>query len=243
MGKIQRIQELYKEGGVRNVSIGIYEYLRDECLKSQSDVYCETRADNEQRWEFIWPYIADADTLLDIGCAEGYFSVKSAECGLSATGIDIDEERVRRAKKIIVDKEELEGQCEFYTRKLSPKNIHGIPEVDVILSLTVHHHWEGDYGLDDAEKMFQILLDRCDTLIYEPPGDRPLVKDQYGTLDPVESAAFYTDRLKALYGDEIEILDQTMVGYKGENELPTYSYRDQPRNDPIFVIDTSSFQL
>jgi hypothetical protein len=84
--------------------------------------------------------------------------------------------------------------------------------------------------------MFQVVMNKCDTLIYEPPGDRPLIKEQRGKLDPEDSLDFYRSRLSSNYGDSIKILDAQMFGYgelrDGERE----------RADPVFVLDTSEYQ-
>ena len=73
--------------------------------------------------------------------------------------------------------------------------------------------------------------DRSELLVYEPSGDRPLIKDQKGSMNPDQSEAYYTDRLHALSGDEIEIIDVMMTDHRGN------------RKDPVLCIDTSSFQM
>lgn len=109
--------------------------------------------------------------------------------------------------------------------------------MDVILLLTVQYHWKEALGLSFAEEMFQHVMDKCDCLIYEPPGDRPIIKSEGGTIRPTQSIDFHTDRLNALYGDSIEIQDVMLTEFRTDKE------RHLQRKDPLFAIDTSGFTL
>lgn len=231
LGKISRIRELYKIGGPREVGRGIRDYVLDRTPYIRDNSYYKGRDDNEERWMFIRPYLNHASGVLDIGCAEGYFTAQAADHGLVSIGIDSDVDRLRKARALTGFAE----RCGFMRFNLSPENVNQLPRFDVVLLLTVHHHWEGEYGLEEAEQMFQTVMDRCDLLVYEPPGDRPIVKD-HTELNVEDSMTFYTDRLSALYGDTIEILDAEMFSYSTDRR------KGRERADPVFVIDTSEYE-
>lgn len=215
----KRIRELYATDGIDGVVRGVRDFLP----LSRGTDYAATRVDNESRWEFIEPYITDAETLMDIGCAEGYFTRRAADSGLWAMGIEADVSRVARAGEYNTT------NVAWVTHTVTPTSLQHLPDMDVILLLTVHHHWEQQYGLNTAEQMFITLLEKCDRLIYEPPGDRPLVKSAAQTLDPANSLDFYRDRLEALHGERLDILDEMIADYRDGLSW---------RADPVFVLES-----
>lgn len=234
-GKISRLRELYREGGFERVIRGIRDYVYYSLFSTllPNKTYRDRRADIDERWEFIEPYIDNSTRLLDIGCAEGYYTTKAAESGAFAIGVDIRPERLENAR----EKYGFPEQVGFVKWEISPENIHKLPNMDVMLLLTVQHHWEEAFGLAVSEEMFQYVMDRCELLIYEPPGDRPVLKHKDGTLDYNDSINFYTARLKALYGDSIEIEEVMLTEFRVDKE------KHLDRKDPVFAIDTSEFSL
>lgn len=227
----KRIIELYSEGGASEVFRGIRDYFHYNVFNRGTPNYHNIRIDNEDRWDYLSEFISHSSSLVDIGCAEGFFTVRSAKNGIVSIGIDTKEERIGRARK----NAETIDKCGIIKWDIGPNNINQLPRVDVILLMTVHHHWEQEYGLDIAEQMFQLVMDRCDTLVYEPPGDRPIIKNQDGNLNPNMSLDYYIGRLQALYGDSIEIIDCQMFPH-------TVGDKNQ-REDPLFVIDVSEYRL
>ena len=233
--KLYRVQELHNEGGINEVARGFRDYfyymIQDAVLPEKT--YRERRADIDERWKFIEPYVDESTTLLDIGCAEGYYTIKTAEAGAFALGADLRSERLKNAR----EREGYPDRVGFLKWELNPENIQKLPNMDVILLLTVQHHWQDAFGLNAAEEMFQHVMDKCDFLIYEPPGDRPIIKSEEGTISPSQSIDFYTARLNALYGDSIEVKDVMLTEFRTDKE------RHLQRKDPLFAIDTSGFSL
>ena len=231
---LQRINELYQIGGIKEV----YRGIRDRSIiflgLSENVDYAERRVDNRDRWDFMKPCFNGIDMAIDIGCAEGYFTRKLAKQGIFSVGIDNNAERVEKA---LAASDGQDG-CGFMNWELRPDNIGQLPKADVILLLTVHHHWVRHYGLEDAERMFQTVMDRADTVLYEPPGDRALRDSE--KIDPEDSVAFYIDRLKELYGESIDIIEYSMFDYKKDPEDRLANVNT--RKDPIFVLNTTSFE-
>lgn len=198
---------------------------------NDSHVYEETRVDIDDRWDFIASYLDGADTAIDIGCAEGYYVRRLAQNDIFTIGIELEAERVRTAREEAGDLE----RCGFVNMAVNPGSVGVLPSMDVTLLLTVHHHWDRMFGLEQASRMFEIIMDKSKLVIYEPPGDRPLLYSKAGYLDPSKSVSFYSAKLNALYGDRITIIDSMLTNYR--------STTDDDRLDPVFVIDTSEFDL
>lgn len=223
-----RALELLREGGFAEMYRGVIDYLRWNTQLLKKDVYSEMRVDNEERWEYISGHIDNAHgTLLDIGCAEGYFTAKAAESGLQSVGIDVDRHRISDARLSNGAVENLE----FRRRKITPDTIAELPEADIVLLLTVHHHWVSEFGWDDAKRMVQTVMANSSVLVYEPPGNR-LIHPEKGSdgyeLNP--ATEYYRELLDEIGGSDVSIVDQCTVPYTNE-----------ARKDPLFVLDTSRF--
>lgn len=230
--KFDRLLELYRIGGILEVTHAVKDTLLEPVRKKEP--YQDTRIDNEERWKFIEDYISDVEVLLDIGCAQGFFTGKAAKKGCLSLGIDRDSERLRDA----IERSGF-GRNEGYMHmELTPNTIHKLPNTNATLLLAVHHHWENNFGLNDAEKMFQIVMDRSDLVVYEPPGDRPLIYDQKGMLDETASVIYYKSKILSLYGKDVEIIDYKTFQ---KTKYPKRKAFDG-RLDPVFIIDTAEYE-
>lgn len=217
--------ELFREGGIRELSRGIRDYIKHDLGTG----YCDRRVDNEERWELISSHIDGNDqSLIDIGCAEGEFSARAAAMGLDVTALDRNVTRLETARTEHTGFDNLQ----FKRADLDPEMIDGLPETDVILFLTVHHHWIRAYGWDDAAEMFRTLLRKADTVIYEPPGHLAIKESaEDANLDPEDSLEYYSHLLESDFGDAARIVDTTITDHMG----------DSGRSDPVFVLDSSGY--
>lgn len=218
-----RCLELYREGGINEVIRGVRDYVKYDFGRH----YQDDRTDVGDRWEFIADHLSESDrTLIDIGCAEGEFVARSAKRGLEATGYDRNVARLETAR---TKHRDVEG-ANFERAELDPAQIQALPEADVVLFLTVHHHWVDAYGLDAAIGMFQTLMGKADTLVYEPPGHIDILQmDDDAVLDPAESVEHYTRWLESEFGEHLDIVDTFLTEYRTSSD----------RSDPVFILDTS----
>jgi len=189
------------------------------------------RTDNLERWQSISPHINSTDqTCLDIGCASGFFTSKMADLGLLSVGIDVRKNRIKHARKIFRDKE----RCSFMLLELSPNNISKLPNFDVILLLTVYHHWCYHYGRENAEKMLRYLADVSNKIIFEPPGKESSKFSEVGNR-PMKNGEsiveYYISLLNKIFVNRVD------VKYIGT----THYHTDKSRNDPLFLIDCRNF--
>lgn len=186
--------------------------------------YTEFRNDNERRWSLIESNLTGDDmTLLDIGCAHGYFTHRAATHGIHSTGIDNSEKRIIYAKRKYEN-----ANLKFEHKNISPENIRSIPSVDVTLFLTVHHHWVSSYGYDTGMEMFKVACSKCNKLFYEPPGN--ILLEENRQLDPDQSIEEYTNLITSI-SNNINIKSATLVPYSDEDG----------RRDPLFVLDVSCY--
>lgn len=180
-----------------------------------------TRVDFEHRWELLRERISDTDqSVLDIGCAEGHLTARFAESGLMSIGVERQFHTVSAARRSNKEVPRLG----FLQYEITPDSVNSLPKVDIILLLTVYHHWVREYGWEQAEEMLQSLQKKCGTLFFEMPDqeiDRPPIPGYSGE----NTADYYVAYLNEVYdGDaEIEFLGET--DYKGED-----------RSDLIFAI-------
>lgn len=212
----------YRNQGTKNFVQHIVDFFKHG---GKIHGYQDKRTDNEQRWNLIYSYLCESDeTFLDIGCAQGYFTYRAAKCGLKSTGIDTKEERLITARRRYGDADNIS----FVRKNLNPDNINELPNSDVTLLLSVHHHWSWLIGFEEAIDMFETVAKKSGKLFYEPSGTQFLSQE---TIDPEESMDRHTDLIKQTLPESVEILHSTMV-HRKEHEAP----------DPFFVIDTSEFK-
>lgn len=220
---VQRIGELYREQGARGAVRASIEYLRLHTPLLPKPRYQHRRIDNELRWRLIRPYLESYDSLLDIGCAQGYFTTRAAAVGLESIGIDVDREAIAYARQ------NTDSDASFDVTEVTPETVTELPKTDVVLLLTVHHHWVDAYGFDAANEMLQTLCDAAELVVYEPPGDRYLGRDSAAI--PRSPTAYYQELLHEITDGDVRVLADRTVPYTGAG-----------RDDPFFVVDTSQFE-
>lgn len=223
MKLIRRIIELYRNYGIDAVGQAALRYGR---YTIRDSAYQSVRIDNENRWRMIESVLDTNDTtVIDIGCAEGYFTVKCAAAGLLSLGIDIDEDRLKVARR----KYGGSPGVSFTHWQLTPETIEDLFPADVYLLLSVYHHWHEEFGEETAEEMLRILGERSSKIVFEPPGqklDRPTIDGYDG--DSVKD--YYRTLLVTIFNEQIT------VNYLGEA-----AYSGTERRDPVFLIQCDSY--
>jgi len=180
-----------------------------------------TRVDFEHRWELLRERITGADqSLLDIGCAEGHLTARFAELSLMSIGIERQSHTVSSARQ----SNRAVSNLGFLQYEITPESVHSLPTVDVVLLLTVYHHWVREYGWEQAEAMLRSLRGKCNKLFFEMPDqeiDRPPIPGYSG-----EGAVdYYSAYLDEIYDGDAEIDFLGSTDYKGET-----------RSDLIFAV-------
>lgn len=129
----------------------------------------------ELRWEIIAGQLgADDRSLLDVGCNLGVLTRKAAESGRVSLGIDIDRRFIQKARAM---HRGVPGLA-FMFLDIGPETVRTLPECDVTLCLSVHHHWAKQFGLERSWEMVRVLLARTRRkLFFEPASIRSKYKE------------------------------------------------------------------
>lgn len=94
-------------------------------------------------------------SVLDVGCHQGFFTFRFAEKGGISLGIDNDraELMVARARA----ERHKARNVAFLELTLDLDNIDGLPVADIVVCMSVFHHWVRYYGKEGAFKMLEVL--------------------------------------------------------------------------------------
>ncbi|MES2390781.1 MAG: hypothetical protein V4555_04010 [Acidobacteriota bacterium] len=109
------------------------------------------------RWIAIEKEILEcrAETLLDLGCAEGYFVQKAAMIGCLALGVDGDVRRLALAHgSTLLNRVQGAG---FLYADITPEMVSHLPVHDIVLLQSVLHHVMYSRGVDYARELMQSI--------------------------------------------------------------------------------------
>jgi SAM-dependent methyltransferase len=103
------------------------------------------------RWHLIEPYLRDvgSKSVLDLGCAEGYFVQQAAKnLNCLSIGIDADLRRLTIAR-MTATLNAIAGACFIYDT-LDSELLRRLPEFDTVFFLSVLHHIMYEHGEEYA---------------------------------------------------------------------------------------------
>jgi len=117
------------------------------------------------RWEAIKKEIKIKNgSVLDIGSNLGFFVLSLSEMGFYSIGIDM--QHGFRVISEYAQKKAGIGNAAFSTMELTPDNISSLPTVDIILFLSVWHHWTKSFGHDQAREMFKAIWGKTNHVMF-----------------------------------------------------------------------------
>ncbi len=132
--------------------------------------------------------------VLDMGCNEGFFSIKMEERGADVTGIDIDSRRIEKAK-FIKDLIRPDSSIQYKNIDIYSDKVKELDEFDLCLCLGFIHR------IPDPFTAISILASKADIIIFEWKALK------FGSHD--ESFAFFSTKdidEKDFYGTEYWLL-------------------------------------
>jgi SAM-dependent methyltransferase len=118
-----------------------------------------------------------ARSVLDIGCNLGDITAWCAGRGLWAIGVEGSAKVVRAARR----RHAAVQGCAFMLQRLEPEDLGGLPVFDVVLLLSVHHHWLMAHGPEKAGEMLRELAKRTGKVMIFEGASRNV---RYGKYPP-----------------------------------------------------------
>ncbi|MDC0470421.1 class I SAM-dependent methyltransferase [Candidatus Pseudothioglobus singularis] len=111
---------------------------------------------SHERLEVILSIIGDTpSSILDIGSAEGYFSMNLAKKGNFVVAIEGKKQRAMIGQ--ILARNNNLNKVSFYNLNLDVDSANALPEFDNVLCLAVWHHWVRIKDLDYANKLLAVI--------------------------------------------------------------------------------------
>ena len=120
------------------------------------------------RWNLIREQITayKCRTVMDIGCAEGYFVHRAAEqCGCVALGVDADVRRLTMAHSAAT-LSRLQGAAFMYA-EVSPEFIQQLPSFDLVIFMSVLHHIMYADGVERAREYMRAIREKARVVIFD----------------------------------------------------------------------------
>lgn len=160
----------------------------------------ETEKMTKERIKWILDMTGTGHHILDIGCSQGIITILAAENGNTAVGVDINEENIEFAKKLLHEKysdsvAKVDFQCiDFYTWQSEEK-------YDVILLTEVIEHLEKP----------DVFLERVSQRMSET--GKLIITVPFGVLNhPDHYSTFYVKGLYDLVDKYFDVSNITFVG-------------------------------
>jgi SAM-dependent methyltransferase len=119
----------------------------------------------DERSNAIIESLQEGSLCLDIGCHTGFFSNEIAKHGIFTIGIDI------YLKDIITARAQYPTQnLQFVQSEIDLQTVSMLPNSDIVLLLSVFHHFVRYYGEEQAILILKKLAEKCNKQFYFETG-------------------------------------------------------------------------
>jgi len=115
-------------------------------------------------------------SVLDLGCNEGYFSLRLASDGFWVNGVDPDPSVINVAK--FLQHKYSVNTASFNEVMADQDTLITLPSFDIVLFLSVFQKWCGQYDYDVAREMLSVLWKKTNrVMFFEMPDSLETVED------------------------------------------------------------------
>lgn len=108
-------------------------------------------------------------TALDVGCNAGWFTLNLARLGIATTGVEADPPMYRTA--ILAARAARPPRPAILVLRIDPTSVCQLPSADVVLLLSVWHHFVRDFGIAAADGILAELWQRTGRALFFDTGE------------------------------------------------------------------------
>jgi hypothetical protein len=119
--------------------------------------------------------VPDSRTALDLGANAGFFTASLAHRGIATLAIEADDVALRTAVYSL--RRSGLSNAGVAMLRLSSGSIGLLPEVDVVLFLSLWHHFVKEYGLDEAKALLADVWERSRRVLFFDTGEGEMPPD------------------------------------------------------------------
>ena len=195
---------------------------RENILKDERACYGRLDAINQFLPDNAQP------TTLDVGCNLGFFTFNMAKRGGFSIGIDYGRNEILAAKALA--HKHLVSNIVFTQMEVTPANASRLPKADMVICLSIFHHWIRKLGQADSLQIMRGLADSANKYFVFDTG-QPNEKN----VDWNESLEFMYPDIGKWADDYFKALGFSEVVNLGEHRT---SLSEVPRTLFIAVKDT-----
>lgn len=140
------------------MKVGLLNTYAPNAFISRDDVLDDERA-SYGRLDAINNFLSENDTpsVIDVGCNLGFFTFNMAKRGGFCIGIDYGRNEILAAKAL-AHKHSIDNIV-FTQMEITPDNASTLPKADMVICLSIFHHWIRKLGEDKSLKIMQGLAD------------------------------------------------------------------------------------
>lgn len=171
------------------------------------------------RWRAIATRLdgLEARSALDVGCQAGYFALSLGERGIPTLGVDSDARSLRIAR--FAGRRARARNVGWLDLHVDETTVGLLPGADVVLLLSVWHHWVRGFGLEGADALLGALWERTGRVLFFETGEAEM-PPEYGLpdlgADPARWLAGHLER--RCPGGTVELLGRFKAFAEGGDE-------------------------
>jgi SAM-dependent methyltransferase len=123
-----------------------------------------------ERWSAISRELAGGTyaTAMDVGSNVGFFLLALAETGIATVGVEMHEPFFRISRYAA---RRLRAKAVGHLlMEVTPDTVRLLPRTDIVIFLSVFHHWAKTYGFETATGMLRVLWSNCGRVLFFETG-------------------------------------------------------------------------